>query len=239
MNLDMNNYKTDKENVSSNRKSEGHRGRLRDRFIQSGFHGFLDYEIVELLLTLGTPRKDCKQIAKQVIELRKSLVGVLDSTPEELQQVKGIGPANALGILIFKELSERYAREKLDSKITLNSPGLVFEYLKEKIGKEKEEHFIILYFDTRNQLIVDEVSKGILNASLVHPREVFNNAILHNASHIIVSHNHPSGDSRPSDDDILTTKRLVEAGKIIGIFVKDHIIVTKDNYSSLSELKLM
>lgn len=109
----------------------------------------------------------------------------------------------------------------------------------EKIGKEKKEHFTILCLDTKNNLIVNEVSVGILNASLVHPREVFSKAILNNASHIIVAHNHPSGDSTPSEDDILTTKRLVEAGRILGITVADHIIVTKDSYSSHTELGLI
>ncbi len=214
---------------------EGHRKRLRKRFLQSGFDGFLDYEIIELLLSLGTPRKDCKKSAKDAIVKFKGLIGVLDSTLEELQQVEGIGPSNAFGIKLFQATSERYTREKITPSILLNSPQLVFEYLKEKIGKEKKEHFTIICLDIRNNLIVEEVSVGTLNASLVHPREVFKKAILNNSSHVIIAHNHPSGDPTPSEDDIITTRRLVESGKILGIAVTDHIIVAKDKFMSFKE----
>lgn len=213
--------------------NEGHRERLRKKFFQSGLDGFLDYEIIELLLTLGTPRKDCKQPAKEAIVKFKGLVGVLDATLEELQQIKGIGPSNAIGLKLFQAVSQRYAKEKISSEVLLNSPKLVFEYLKEKIGKEKKEHFAMLCLDTRNNLIVEEVSVGTLNASLVHPREVFKKAILNNSSHVIIAHNHPSGDPTPSEDDIITTKRLVEAGKILGIAVADHFIIASNDYVSL------
>jgi len=214
---------------------EGHRKRLRERFLQSGLDGFLDYEIIELLLTLGTPRKDCKQPAKEAVAKFKGLTGVLDSTLEELQQIKGIGSSNAFGIKLFQAISERYAKEKISPNILLNSPQLIFEYLKERIGREKKEHFVIICLDTRNNLIVDDVSIGTLNASLVHPREVFKKAILNNSSHVILAHNHPSGDPSPSEDDIVTTRRLVESGKILGIAVADHIIVTQNNFVSLKE----
>ncbi len=214
---------------------EGHRKRLRERFLQSGLEGFLDYEIIELLLTLGTPRKDCKQSAKEAVAKFKGLAGVLDSSFEQLQQVEGIGPSNAFGIKLFQAISKRYAKEKISPNVLLNSPQLVFEYLKERIGKEGKENFTIICFDTRNNLIADEISIGILNASLVHPREVFKKAILNNASHVVVAHNHPSGDPSPSENDIATTKRLVEAGKILGIAVTDHIIVTSNNFVSLKE----
>ena len=214
---------------------DGHRKRLRERFLQSGLDGFLDYEIIELLLTLGTPRKDCKQPAKEAIAKFRGLTGVLDSSIADLQQVKGIGPANALGIKLFQAISERYAKEKVTAKTLFNSPQLVFEYLKEKIGKEKREHFTIICLDTRSNLIVDNVSIGTLNASLIHPREVFKKAIANNASHVILAHNHPSGDPSPSQEDIATTKRLVEAGAILGIAVVDHIIVTGNGFVSLKE----
>jgi DNA repair protein RadC len=214
---------------------EGHRKRLRERFLQSGLDGFLDYEIIELLLTLGTPRKDCKQSAKEAVAKFKGLAGVLDSTLEELQQVKGVGPSNAFGIKLFQAISGRYSKEKITPTVLLNSPQLIFEYLKEKIGKEKKEHFTIICLDTRNNLIVDEVSIGTLNASLVHPREVFRRAILNNSSHVIIAHNHPSGDPSPSEDDIITTRRLAESGKILGIAVADHMIVTQNKFVSLRE----
>lgn len=227
------------EAVLSKHKGEGHRKRLRQKFLQSGLDGFLDYEVIELLLTLGTPRKDCKQPAKAAIDKFKTFSGVLDATLEELQNVDGIGPSNAFGIKLFHAISERYAKKNISHNTLLNSPQSIFEYLKEKIGKEKKEHFVILCLDTRNNLIVDEVSVGTLNASLVHPREVFKKAILNNSSHVVIAHNHPSGDPLPSEDDIITTKRLVESGKILGISVVDHIIVTSVKYYSLKKEKLI
>jgi len=228
-----------KDKVDHNLGNSGHRGRLKERFLKSGLDGFLDYEIIELLLTLGTPRKDCKKPAKDAIAKFNDLISVLDSSIEALQQIKGIGPSNAFGIKLFQAISERYSKEKIKPKTLLDSPQKIFEFLREKIGKEKKEHFMILYFDTKSNLIVDEISVGTLNASLVHPREVFSKAILNNASHIVIAHNHPSGDPTPSSEDINTTKRLVESGKLLGISVIDHIIVSKNNYSSHVELKII
>lgn len=219
--------------------SSGHRSRLRNRFLQSGLDGFLDYEVIELLLTLGTPRKDCKQPAKDAIIKFSGLAGVLDSTLIELQDIKGIGPSSAFGVKLFQAISERYVKEKIIPKTILNSPKQIFEYLREKLGREKKEHFVMLCLDSRNNLIVDDVSLGIKNASLVHPREVFTKAIISNATHVVIAHNHPSGDSTPSEEDTITTKRLVEAGKIVGISVTDHLIITRSNYYSYAELGLI
>ncbi len=215
--------------------AEGHRKRLREKFIEAGLDGFLDYEIIELLLTLGTPRKDCKPMAKEAIKKFKNLKGALDADITELITIKGIGRSSALGLILFKAIYERYSKEKISPKILLNSPKLVAEYLQSKIGSKKEEHFTILYFDTRNKLINEEISVGTLNSSLVHPREVFKKAIKENVAQIIISHNHPSEDYRPSQEDISTTNRLVEAGKLVGISILDHLIVTSDEYFSFKE----
>ena len=235
-----------KENLPKTEKSEeqhkgaGHRKRLRERFLQGGLDGFLDYEIVELLLTLGTPRKDCKQIAKEAIKTFGGLAEVLDAPLEELQKIKGIGPHNVFGLKLFQAISERYAKEKIPKKTLLTSPKAVADYLKQKLGRENKEHFLILLLDSRNNLIKDNIiSIGTLNASLVHPREVFKEAIDNRAASIIISHNHPSGDPEPSGDDLEMTKRLVEAGKILGIEVIDHIIVSKNKFFSFKERRLI
>lgn len=231
--------KTIKESPIVEYKMAGHRKRLRNRFLQGGLDGFLDYEIVELLLTLGTPRKNCKQMAKQAIKKFGGLQGVLDASFEELQQIKGIGPHNVFGIKLFQAISERYAKEKISAKILMDSPRIVASYLQRKIGRENKEHFVILYLNTRNDLIVNNVSIGTLNASLVHPREVFKEAIHSHAAQVIIAHNHPSGDPEPSEDDLTLTKRLVEAGKILGIEVVDHVIITNRAYFSFKEKKLI
>jgi len=220
-------------------KGAGHRKRLRDRFLQSRFDGFLDYEIIELLLTLTTPRRDCKDMAKEAIKKFGGLRGVLDANDEDLQKIEGIGPSNLLGIKIFCSLFERYEKEKVSENLSLDSPHLVVDFFKRHIGLDNKEHFVILYIDSRNKLIVDDVSVGTLDSSLVHPREVFKKAILASAAQCIVAHNHPSGDPKPSSQDVAITRQLVDASKIIGIELVDHIIVTKDKFSSLKELNLL
>ena len=221
-------------------KGAGHRKRLRTRFLEAGFDGFLDYEVVELLLTLGTPRKDCKQMAKKAIKKFEGLQRVLDASPEELQQVEGIGLANIFGLKLFQAVSERYRKEKIFKKIPLTSPEAVASYLREKLGRKKKEYFVVLSLDSRNNLIkISDVSIGTLNANLVHPREVFKEAILAHAAQIILAHNHPSGNPEPSPEDVALTRRLEEAAKIFGIELLDHIIVTKDAFSSLKEQNLI
>jgi len=208
--------------------------------LQSGLEGFLDYEIVELLLTLGTPRRDCKQMAKRVIKKFGGLRGALDATIEDLQQIKGIGPENAFGLKLFQAISERYAKEKIPAKILLNSPKAVADYLREKIGRKKKEYFVILCLDVQNNLVkVSDVSIGTLDANLVHPREVFKEAIQASAAQVIFAHNHPAGNLIPSKEDIGITKNLVAAGKIVGIDVLDHIIVSSSGFCSLKERNLI
>ena len=218
----------------------GHRKRLRERFLQSGLDGFHDYEIVELLLTLGTPMKDCKQMAKEAIQSFSGLRGVLEASYEELQRVRGIGPSNAFGLKLFQAVSESLSREQIREKITMNSSKAVADYLQKSIGLKKKEHFVMLSIDSRNNLIkISDISVGSLNASIVHPREVFKEAIQASAAQIIIAHNHPSGDPEASPEDIALTRRLAEAAKIIGVELLDHIIVTKDNFSSLKEQNLI
>lgn len=228
------------EQLSGKYKGAGHRGRLRERFLQSGFNGFLDYEIIELLLTLGTPRSDCKQMAKLAIKEFGGLQGVLDASLEDLQRIKGIGPSNAFGIKLFQAVSERYAKENMPERVTLNSSEVVANYLQKYIGREKKEYFVMLSLDSRSNLIkMNNVSIGSLNASIVHPREVFKEAIQVSAAQIIIAHNHPSGSSEASPEDIALTRRLQEAAKIFGIELLDHIIVAKGEYASLKEQSLM
>lgn len=226
--------------IESISKIEGHRKRLREKFLQGGLDGFLDYEIVELLLTLGTPRKDCKAIAKVATERFGGLKGVLEALPEELRQIQGLGPHNIFGLKLFQALSTRYAKEKLPKKIALDSSQAAIAFLKEKIGKEKKEHFYMLALDSRNNLLtMSNISVGTLDASLVHPREVFKGAIQATAAKVIIAHNHPSGDPEPSEGDLMITQKLVDAGKILEIEVADHIVVTGNDYVSFKERKLI
>lgn len=222
---------------SENSTNNGHRSRLRSKFLQNGFSGFLDYEIIELLLTISTPRKDCKQNAKFLISKYKTVSGVINASEEELKQVKGIGESSIIGIKLAKEANLIISREAAqNNEFDISDTKELIYYLRNKIGFLQKETFIILCCDTKGNLIDESISIGTLNSSLVHPREVFTTAITNHAAQIIVAHNHPSGDASPSDDDVLTTRKLVEAGKIIGIDVLDHFIVSRNDSVSMKKL---
>lgn len=226
--------------TSAQHKGAGHRKRLRERFLQSGLDGFHDYEIVELLLTLGTPMKDCKPMAKDAISQFKGLRGVFDASLLELQKVKGIGPSNAFGIKLFQALAVRLAKERITEKIDLKSAHAVIEYLQKWLGNQSKEHFVALYLDTQSRLIESRViSVGTLNAALVHPREVFEPAVSLRSSSMIVAHNHPSGSVEPSSEDRDITRRLVETGRTLGIEISDHIIVSDSETFSFQQQLLL
>lgn len=223
-------------------KGEGHRRRLRDKFLKVGLSAFLDYEIIELLLTLGHPRRDCKPQAKVALKKFKGLRGVLDASLEELQQIKGIGPLNAFGIKLFQEISQRYLKEKIIGKtIELKSSKAVFDYLYQSMPKEKKEVFKVLFLDGKNKLIeVEDLFEGSLTSSAVYPREIMKTAIIkYTAAALIFAHNHPSGDPHPSESDKEITKELVSAGEVMEIKVLDHIIIGSNKYFSFADEGLL
>ncbi|MEA3475571.1 MAG: DNA repair protein RadC [Candidatus Cloacimonadota bacterium] len=216
---------------------DGHRKRLREKFIKSGISGFHDYEIVELLLTLGTPRKDCKQLAKEAIKKFKSLKGVLEATMDKLQEIDGIGPHNAFGIKLFQEISERYLKERIiGKKIQLKSSKEVYDYLFQSMQKNKKEIFKVLFLDAKNKIInTEDLFEGSLVSSVVYPREIMKKAINYNAVSLIFVHNHPSGNPEPSQSDKDITKNLVNAGKVMQIKILDHIIIGDNKYFSFAD----
>ncbi len=216
---------------------EGHRKRLREKLIKSGISAFHDYEIVELLLTLGTPRKDCKQQAKAAMKKFKNFRGVLEAPMEELREIKGIGPHNAFGLKLFQQISERYLKEKIMGKsIQLKSSKAVFDYLNQAMRKDKREVFKVLFLDSKNRLIdAKNLFVGSLTSSAVYPREIMKKAIKYDAAALIFAHNHPSGDPDPSQSDREITQELVSAGKTMQIKVLDHIIIGGNKYFSFAD----
>jgi len=219
------------------RKSqEGHRKRLREKFIKSGISGFHAYEIVELLLTLGTPRKDCKQQAKAAIKKFKTLRGVLEAPVEELQEIKGIGSHNAFGIKFVQEVAREFLKEKILKKPICKSSKEVFDYLYHSMRGLKKETFKVLFLDGKNQPIdVEDLFEGTLNISSVYPREIIKSAIKHNAASLIFVHNHPSGSPEPSSSDKEITKELIAASNTMQIKVLDHIIIGDNKYFSFAD----
>jgi len=221
--------------MPANSKSEGHRERLRERFIKSGLKGFHDYEIIELLLSLGTPRRDCKQQAKEAIKKFKTLRGVLEAPSEELQQIDGIGPHSAFGIKLAQEVAREFLKEKIIDKPIYKSAQEIFEYLYHSMRDLSKEVFKVLYLNSQNQIIeTDDLFEGTINSGSVSPREVIQSAIKNNAASLIFVHNHPSGNPQPSKSDQELTRDLVYAGGIMQIRVLDHIIIGNDRYFSFA-----
>ena len=214
---------------------KGHRKRLREKFLKSGLDGFHDYEIVELLLTLGSPRKDCKPQAKEAIKRFKTLRGVLAASPQELQQIDGIGPHSAFGIKLMQEVAREFLKEKIIERPFYKSPQEIFDYLYHSMRDLKKEVFKVIYLNSQNQIIETvDLFEGTVNSSSISPREVIEGAIKHNAVSLIFVHNHPSGNPEPSTSDKELTRELVYAGKIIRIKVLDHIIIGENKYFSFA-----
>jgi DNA repair protein RadC len=216
--------------------NNGHRKRLRDRFNKSGLNGFHDYEIVELLLTLGTPRKDCKKQAKEAIKRFKTLRGVLEADQNQLQEIKGIGPYNTFGLRLVQEVAREYLKEKIIKERFCRSSKEVFEYLYHSMRGLKKEVFKVIYLNSKNKILNEEdLFEGSLTSTSIYPREIIKNAIKNDASALIFVHNHPSGDPQPSNLDKEITEDLVCACKIMEINVLDHIIVGNDKYYSFAD----
>ena len=221
---------------ASRHKGEGHRQRLRQKFMTSGLSGFHDYEVIELLLTIATPRKDCKDAAKDALQRFKTLQAVFEASPRALCEVKGIGPKNLFGIKLIKAVAERYLEARLKNKKPLNNSRELFEYLKLRLGHKKRECFSVVYLDAKNRAVHTEILfEGTLTASAVYPREVVRAALNHHAAALILAHNHPSGDPAPSDEDIALTRRLTLACQLMGITVHEHLIIGADTYYSFAD----
>jgi len=223
------------ENIRPN-KGKGHRKRLRDKFLDSGLTGFHDYEVVELLLTLATPRKDCKDAAKAAMRQFKTLQGVLEASPKALCEVPGIGPINLFGIKLIKAVADRYLEKRLLHKDALNSSKELFEYLYHGIRDKTRECFNVVFLDAKNRVIATEtLFEGTLTASSVYPREVVLAALNHHAAALIFAHNHPSGDPKPSQEDIAVTRQLVFACRVVSITVHEHLIIGDNRYFSFAD----
>lgn len=210
--------------------------RPREKLIKYGPDKLSDQELLAILLRSGTKDENVLDLAGNILKkFSKDKLPYLNYN--DLRVYPGLGPAKACEIIACFELGKRFLKDK-QTRLYMK-PSQVWEVLKD-IRESKKEHFVIFYLDTKNQEITQEIiSIGTLNASLVHPREVFEPAVRNLASQIIVAHNHPSGDNTPSQEDLNITQKLVESGKILGIEVIDHVIVSKNNFFSFRDNKLL
>lgn len=227
-----------KESMKDSRlqKGDGHRKRLRSRFLDNGLSGLQDYEVIELLLSISTPRKDCKSSAKEAMKRFKSFQGVLEASDRELCEVSGIGPVNIFGIKLIKDVADRYLEKKVIKKDPVNNSRELFDYLYLSIGGKNRECFKAIFLDAKNRIIAAEtLFVGTLTSSSVYPKEVIRSALDYHAAALIFAHNHPSGDPHPSNEDIALTRQLVFAGRMMDIKVHEHLIIGDRNYYSLAD----
>jgi len=211
--------------------------RPRERLQKFGVEALSVQEILAIILGRGTAGESVTVTVQRLLSQFGNLNGIANASIEELSKVKGIGIAKASQIKASFELANRRGDyvELLDKQPMVN-PDKVFNMVKSKLKDKKKEYLLTLLLTTRNQLIkTAEISIGSLDTSIVHPREVFKEAIAASAASLILVHNHPSGDPKPSEDDISLTRRLIETGEIIGIEVLDHLIVGDERYVSLKK----
>lgn len=217
-----------------------HEERPRERMMHYGAESLSQAELLAILLRTGTRRESAIHIAQRILNQIGSLRQLADLSIEELMTIKGIGPAKAVQLKAGIELGRRMANSRLNEPVTIRSPQDAAELLTEQLRYLQKEHFVCLFLNTKNHVVAQEtLSMGSLNASIVHPREVFRAAIKCSSASIICAHNHPSGDPTPSPEDISLTKRLLQAGDIVGIDVLDHLIIGDSSFVSLKEKGFM
>lgn len=210
--------------------------RPRERFIHHGPQSLSNHELIAILLRTGTKDESVLQLANRLLSHFEGLRQLKNATLEEITEIKGIGSAKAIQILAAVEIGRRIANSTFNDRYVIRSPEDGAKYVMNDMRFLPQEHFVCLYLNTKNQVIHKQaVFIGSLNASIVHPREVYREALKRSAASIIAVHNHPSGDPTPSREDIEVTKRLAECGKIIGIDLLDHLIIGDNKFVSLKE----
>jgi DNA repair protein RadC len=219
---------------------EGHRDRLRARFVKTGDEGLADHEMLELLLFGVIQRRDTKEIARALLARFRSLTGVIGAPLTDLTQVAGVGEAVAIHLKAVHALLVRSAHEDVMAQPILSSWSSVLNYLKLRLEGATREEFRVLFMDKKYRLIADEkMGEGTVDQAPVYPREIARRALELSASSIILTHNHPSGDPSPSPADVAMTREIINALKPLSVTVVDHIVVGRDGTRSLKSLGLI
>lgn len=214
--------------------------RPRERLIREGAQILTDVELLAILLRTGSATVTVLELANIVLAHFNGLRALVQASIEELSDIKGMGPAKAAQVKAALELGKRLAANTFGERTVIKTPDDAVNLVMEEMRHLDREHFRVLLLNTKNRVLSHEViSIGTLNASTVHPRELFRNAIKRSAAALILVHNHPSGDPSPSKEDIDVTKRLLEAGHIIGIEILDHLIIGDNKFTSFKAKGLM
>ena len=212
----------------------GHRARLRARLLAGGAEALGDHEVVEYLLMTAIPRRDVKPLAKSLIARFGGLAGLFNADPAALAGHPGMGETSAAAVKIVALAARRMARAGLQEAPILSSWQALLDYLTIDMAHLRHERVRVLYLDTKNRLVSDElVSEGTLDEAAIHPRTVVKQALDLGAAGLILVHNHPSGSPEPSRADVQITNRIAEAGRLLGIVVLDHVIIGKEGHVSL------
>ena len=208
--------------------------RPRERFIKNGPEALSDAELFAIILRTGSRGENVIEMSNRLIN-EYGLENLFDCSLKELQMINGIGPSKAMQILAISELGKRYNDSKRPIK-KISSAKDVYDYFKTILENQNQENFYILMLNTQNHIIKKEfITKGVLDSSIIHPREIFKPAIKNSTSKIILVHNHPSGNPNPSSEDLEVTKQLIEAGKLIDIKILDHVIIGNGGWWSFVE----
>jgi DNA repair protein RadC len=218
----------------------GHRKRLRERFTKSGPDSLADYELLELLLTYGLPRVDTKPMAKALLDQFGSLVGVLQQPERRLVTVKGLGPEGAFFVKVVRACLARSMQSAVENEPSVSGPEDIFAFIRLHLGPRVNECVYALYLDDARRVVYHaEISAGTVDRAPIYPREVFKPALLHNATGIVLVHNHPEGQPVPSEHDMQITQMLEEVATPLGISLIDHLIVSRLQAYSIKTGKLL
>ena len=227
----------------SEKDNQGHRKRIKEKFLKNGIDGFTEYEILELLLTYCIPRKDTKPIAKELLNKFKSLDNIFKADFDKLFAIDGLGKNSIAFLKLIGDLPSIIYKDELKNKklvnkeiLKISNKDILLNYLRNKIGYEEKEKFYVIYLSSSNEVIeFEENSVGTLDRSSVYPREIYKKIINLNAKSIILAHNHPSDNITPSKSDIELTNEIAKGLKNFGALLIEHIIITKNSYFSFLE----
>ncbi|WP_438319126.1 RadC family protein [Sporosarcina sp. FA9] len=210
--------------------------RPRERLIRQGAESLSNQELIAILLRSGSKKESVLVLANRVLSSFDKIQDLKNATIEEFMTINGIGEAKAVQLLAAAELGKRVYRKHSEGRYTIRSPEDAAAYLMTDMSSLSQEHFVVLFLNVKNEIIHKQtLFIGSLNSSIVHPRDIFREAVKRSAASIVCAHNHPSGNPSPSPEDIEVTKRLIEAGSIMGIELLDHIIIGDHKFISLKE----